>query len=365
MSMAGFRRAQRLAAAKKVGPEALAQEQMVQAREWISPKDLDEEPELAASAYLPYAYMSAYERTQLFYSLYRKHYANKFERRTGRPPVGMSERLSGVEGGDFTSFWRARQRADALGVPYDHFVIEMMRDADDNGTRELPRPNQLCSDGKLPKLIERMDELRNAGRFDPFAGHFDPRFYAANHVGDVQQVAALDWMEQQINSTGPARKPALLHRFLQLQQVFPEAEAIRRFGQQLVDEAKAHRGGFTSRSPVTLPAVPPSDPGCFGMFKDGDVACGQCRVQPNCLERRAAVEDGVLERFGVWDVPKDRARSAATARKRRQRERERDGATTTDQERRRILKEAGDPRVIRKRENDKARRDGKKLKSQK
>lgn len=363
MSMEGYRRAQKLVAAKKLGPEALATEQMVQAREWLAPSDLSEEPELANSAYLPYSYMSPYERTQHFYEAYRTYYAVRFQRRWGREPQGFPDRISGLDAGAFTSIWRARQRADALGVPYSHFVIEMMRDADDNGTRELPRPNQLCSDAKLPMLIKRMDELRDAGRFDPFVKAFDARFYAANYVGDVQQVAAIDWMERQINSAGPVRRPVLLHRYVQVDQVFPEAEAIRRFGQELVNEAKAHRGGYTSRPPIALQAVSMSDPGCFGMFKGGHVACGQCPALERCVERRTAIEDGVLERFGVSDVPKERARAAARDRKRRQRERERDGEAMTDQERRRILKEAGDPKVIRKREKDKARRDDKKLKS--
>lgn len=66
----------------------------------------------------------------------------------------------------------------------------------------------------------------------------------------------------------------------------------------------------------------------------------------------------------MLDVPKERKRIAANERKRRQRERERNGAAMTDQELRRVLKEAGDPWVIQRREKDKQRRDGRKRKSQ-
>lgn len=364
MNMAGYRRAQKLAAAKTLGAEELAQEQMVQAREWVAPSELDEEPELARSAHLAYRYMNPYERTRHFYDAYRKYYQAHFERRTGRVQSNFPERISGLEAGDFTSIWRARQRADAMGVPYERFVIELMLDADANGTRQLPRPNQLCSDSKLPMLLERLEEKRAEGFFDPFAKDFDPRFYAANFVGDQQQLDALAWIEEQIAKAGRARKPVLLRRFMCVEQLISEAEATRRFGQELVDEAKSHRGGYTSRTPVVLDAPGSSDPACFGMRTEGHAICSQCPVAQRCTELRTKVEEGVQERFGVLDVPKERKRIAARDRKRRQRERERSGAAMTDQELHRVLKEAADPKVIQRRERDKQRRDGKKRKSQ-
>lgn len=363
MKMAAYRRAQKLAAAKRAGSEALATEQLVQAREWIAPNDFNEEPELASSAHLAYRYMNPYERTQCFYEAYRRHYTSRFVRRKGREPYGLPERLSGLESGDFASIWRARQRADAIGVPYEWFVIALMQDADDNGTLELPRPNQLCSDAKLPLLIQRLDQQRAAGLFDPFRGDFDPRFHASNFTGDQQQNAALDWIQEQIDRAGAARKPVLLSRYMCTEQVMSEAEAIRRFGKELVDEAKSHRGGYTSRTPVVLDSPTPSDPGCFDMRAEGDLICSQCPAMHRCNQRRAEVEAGIMARFGVSDVPKERSRVAARDRKRRQRERQREGVVMTDQERRRVLKEAGEPKVIRKRQKDKARRDEKKRKS--
>lgn len=307
--------------------------------------------------------MTPYERTQCFYEAYRRHYTSRFTRRKGREPYGLPERLNGVESGDFTSLWRARQRADAMGVPYERFVIELMLEADANGTRQLPRPNQLCSDSKLPMLIERLEEKRAEGAFDPFAKDFDPRLYAVNFVGDQQQLAALAWIEEQIAKAGKARKPVLLNRFMCVEQVISEEEAARRLGQDLVDEAKAQRGGYTSRTPVVLDAPGPSNPACFGMRTEGHAACGQCPVAERCAEFRAEVEAGVLDRFGAIDVAKERERVAARHRKRRQRERERNGAAMTHQQRRRVLKEAGDLKVIKKREDDKARREAKKRKN--
>jgi len=100
------------------------------------------------------------------------------------------------------------------------------------------------------------------------------------------------------------------------------------------------------------------------MRTEGHAICSQCPVAQRCTESRTKVEEGVQERFGVLDVPKERKRIAARDRKRRQRERERSGAAMTDQELHRVLKEAADPKVIQRRERDKQRRDGKKRKSQ-
>ncbi|HGM4787692.1 hypothetical protein LI078_03890 [Stenotrophomonas maltophilia] len=213
-------------------------------------------------------------------------------------------------------------------------------------------------------LLERLEEKRAEGFFDPFAGDFDPRFYAVNFVDDQQQLDTLAWIEEQIAKAGRARKPVLLRRFMCIEQVISEAEATRRFGQELVDEAKAHRGGYTSRTPVVLDAPGPSDPACFGMRTEGHAICSQCPVAQRCTEFRAEVEERVQERFGVLNVPKERERVAVRDRKRRQRERERSGAAMTDQELHRVLKEAGDPKVIQRREKDKQRRDRKKPKSQ-
>jgi len=99
------------------------------------------------------------------------------------------------------------------------------------------------------------------------------------------------------------------------------------------------------------------------MRTEEHAACAQGPVAERCADLRAEVEAGVLKRFVVRDVPKECKRIAARSRKRRQRERERNGAAMTDQERHRVLKVAGDLKVIKKREDDKARREERKRKS--
>lgn len=358
-SMAGLTRARNLAAAKNAGPDALHIEQLVQARERLTTKDFNEDVDLDDTTLLRYRYMTPYERTEAFYAAYRAHYRRRFQKRTGREPYRKAERISQLSARDFTSMWRARQRADAMGMPYDQFVIAFFDHADTHGTDHLPAPNQLCDDDKLPMVIKKYDELKAAGRIDPFEHGFDPRFYAVNYVGDSQQRAALDMIEAEINALGPASKAGRLALYMKFRQIVSEEEATRRFGAELVEAAQAERIG-TIACPEVLNSPQPTTPACIGLYRDAYPTCMQCPVKSACVERAGLVDAEVLARYGALDVPAQRIRDGNRQRKQRERDRKRNGKTMTDQEQARILREAGDPKAKSKREKAKERRDAKK-----
>lgn len=360
-SVEAFDRARKLAAAKNAGPDALHIEQLVQARERLATKDFREEIELDGTTFLRYRYMTPYERTEAFYTTYRAHYVKRFEKRTGRSPYMKATRISQLSAREFTSVWRARQRADVMGMSYDQFVLVFLDQADAHGTEQVPQLNQLCDDEKLPMVIEKYDELKAAGRLDPFEIGFDPRFYAVNYVGDSQQLAALDMIEAEINALGPARRAGRLARYMKFRQVISVEEATRRFGSELVEAAQAERIGMIV-SPEVLESPQLTTPACIGLYHDAHPACMQCPAKGACVERARLVDAEVAARYGVLDVPAQRKTDGARNRKQRQRERERSGCTMTDQEQARILREAGDPKAKRKRERAKQHRDAKKAK---
>ncbi len=359
-SMAGLTRARNLNSAKEIGQDALHIEQLVQARERLTKKDFNEDVDLDDTTLLRYRYMTPYERTEAFYAAYRAHYRRRFQKRTGREPYRKAERISQLSSRDFTSMWRARQRADAMGMPYDQFVIAFFDHADTHGTDHLPAPNQLCDDNKVRMVINKQDELIKVERIDPFEHGFDPRFYAVNYVGDSQQRAALDMIEAEINALGPALKAGRLARYMNLYEVISEDEAERRFGPELVALAKNMKVGWTAAIPIRLDSPQPTPPACFGLYCDAYPTCMQCPAKSACVERAGLVDAEVLARYGVLDVPAQRIREGNRKRKQRERDRKRNGKTMTDQEQRRILKEAGDPKAKSKREKAKERRDAKK-----
>ena len=358
-SMEAFNRAQQMAAARNADPDALHIEQLVQARERLTAEDFREEIELDNTAFLRYRYMTPYERTEAFYAAYRAHYVNRFEKRTGRPPYQKAKRISQLSARQFTSAWRARQRADVMGMLYDQFVLVFLDHADAQGTEQVPQLNQLCDDEKFQMVIEKYDELKAAGRLDPFEAGLDPRFYAVNYVGHSQQLAALNMIEAEINALGPARRAGRLARYMKFRQVISAEEATRRFGTELVEAAQAERIGMTV-SPEILASPQPTTPACLGLYCDAHPTCMQCPAKGACVERASLVDAEVLARYGVLDAPAQSKTDAA--RHRKQRQRERSGSTMTDQEQARILREAGDPKAKRKRERAKERRDAKKAK---
>lgn len=362
-SKEGVVRALKIGAAKKLGTEALHIERVVQAREFLSPTDFDREADLDGMAYLPYRYMTPYERTEHFWQAYRTMYIERYQRRHGRPPGPKSPGIAGLGRRSFRAVWRARQIADAMGAPYEHFLRVHFDRADAVGTKHLPAPNQLCSVEMQERTSQAIDELVESGRIDPLAPGFDSRFYAVNYVGDRQQDAMLDKIQAQIDRLGSTSKSQKLARYMTVLQVISEAEAERRFGPEVVASAKEQRGGFVSSAPIALDALVSSDPSCFGCHRQGHTICTQCPAAERCKAHVQEIEKGVVDRFGVADVPGQRKREGNRRRKRRQRERERTGDTLTDQERARLLREVGSPKLTKARKEAKLRRDKKRKKA--
>lgn len=362
-SKEGVARALKIGAAKKLGTEALHVERVVQAREFLMPTDFDSEADLDGMAYLPYRYMTPYERTEHFWQAYRTMYIERYQRRLGRPPGPKSPGIVGLGRRSFTAVWRARQIADAMGAPYEHFLRVHFDRADAVGSKHLPAPNQLCSVEMQERTSQAIDELVKDGRIDPLAPGFDSRFYAVNYMGDPQQDAMLDMIQAQITALGSASKSKKLARYMTVLQVISEAEAERRFGPELVASAKEQGGGFVASTPIALDALVPSHASCFGCHRQGHVICMQCPAAERCELQVQEIEKKVVARFGVADVPTQHKREGNRRRKRRQRERERTGDMFTDQERARLLREVGSPSLTKARKEAKLRRDSKRKKA--
>lgn len=363
--MATFRddywpRAIRLNRARAEDSDALTAERLAQAREKLTPADLAEEHEVLQSAHLPYRYMSSWERTELFWRTYKSMYKRFRGRRAPKAIEDHRNDLEALDNKTFVALYRARQRADAIGMPYTQYIGYVMRRYEERGSAHVPAPNQLLSDDLLPGLIETHEAQRKDPSAALFPTNFDPRFYAMNYVGDPVQLMALEAITSEINSAGPARKANLLARHLNVDKTISESEAVTRFGAELVEDAKSIRGGFTSAIPVQLNDLEPSPPGCYGALQSASPTCIQCPFRSQCAAVHEASDAILMARFGTVDVRGQRRREQARDRKRAQRLREKEGRTMTDQEQKRILKEAGDPKAKKKRENAKLRRDKKK-----
>lgn len=91
----------------------------------------------------------------------------------GADPLGKTKSLelreakSGVRSSykTMTMIWKARQKADELGVPYDIFCMSGMKAAIGRIWQRIPSPAQLYSDNIINAIIERWMELLSERMF--------------------------------------------------------------------------------------------------------------------------------------------------------------------------------------------------------
>jgi hypothetical protein len=89
----------------------------------LARKDLRIERDLNRQKWFDYRFMSPIEATlqfrKLFQEVYRRKYSINIDSEEAERKTGVAKKLSRA---DLTSFWRARQFADGLGVTYEVFL---------------------------------------------------------------------------------------------------------------------------------------------------------------------------------------------------------------------------------------------------
>lgn len=152
------------------------------ALERISLSVLKEERELYKTAWFDYRSLHPTKRTYLFAHYYEEAFRHMirlhldYEQVEGdsprsylprKDPLGKPESLKKKEAktGKASSFrnttcvWKARQRADLLGIPYDAFCMSGMKAAIGRIWQRIPTPAQLYSDSILEQVIDRWEVL--------------------------------------------------------------------------------------------------------------------------------------------------------------------------------------------------------------
>lgn len=117
------------------------------------PRDvLAGEPHLLVRKWPEYAFMSPFQATFVFVQAYQAAFKASFR---GNIDMNQSETVLGINHaklrstpGEFTRVWKARQRADAMGMKYDRYLAFAFGFATDRKRKMLPRPNQLHPNAK-------------------------------------------------------------------------------------------------------------------------------------------------------------------------------------------------------------------------
>ena len=267
----------------------------------FSKLDRERERILHGRKWFDYRFLSPMAATVRFYHLYqdvyRWKYAANIDTLEAEQKTGVSRKATRGEG---TSFWRARQFADDLGVTYEVFLHAAFQVCIRRGWSRLPHINQIYGE-------KNREAIASAVKMD-WAEHISSRFtisilpqYREESYRRLEaQIDHRNWVMDQIKARHGS--PLSIGRACYIHKVLPENDALLEYGQMRLDQAKAEIkfDGLVPDEPGVAAVLMPS---CFGLpgAPDSGGGCGGCRVFRACLTVEAAARNQTIEKFGSDD----------------------------------------------------------------
>lgn len=288
----------------------------------LSKSDLVLERHLHDSKWFDYRFMSPLEATIQFRKEFQKVYRAKYSMYID---TAESENKFGVRPGDpcahkkeFTSFWRARQQADVLGIPYNHYLWPAFEKLLRNGYRKIPYVNQFLGKNQT-KIAFAAWEYWKEIRTTRLKVSELPLYRNEAYEGLQAQDAHRAWVISEIRNgkywTSHIRDACFLMRMI------PEDLAVAEFGTEIVDEAREAAVGLTAVAvePASSLAMLPSCAALPAAFDPGTSECGRCKLAGDCARMVGNVTGVVVATTGSDDPVV--ARRRALQRRRTQRHR--------------------------------------------
>lgn len=172
------------------------------------------EAELFTSKWFDYRHLHPMDATLLFAESYKRQYS-KIMGTHGREDYRKAPFKTGLKRCPFiqlakaniTSLWKARQKADELGIEYDYFVMTMLSIAAKREWRDLPRPQHLWQDDLLEIFNDKYEKRKGTRLCGSELGYFKKD----NYVGDESQDAHRAFVMAQINDALPERRHLLIY----------------------------------------------------------------------------------------------------------------------------------------------------------
>lgn len=270
----------------------------------IMPDVLERERELAHTKWFAYRFLSPLEATKLFAQLYRTGYKAYVRRNVDVDQAekvnGLSTRIFSQASRSLTELWNARQRADALRLPYELLIEFGFEFAGRRRWKKAPRPAQLFgsknSDVAWPIEIEKWLEDRlplAAERLD-----WLPQYRVENYRGFPVQDEFRDYLLNLMKETtrpwsGKLERQCVTKRHLPFRlamKLVPKAirgSVVHHLRAEM--EAGSEPVGHDERLPDVAFA-----PACFGIpfaCDKSSQACAVCPVAELC--------SGTVERVSV------------------------------------------------------------------
>lgn len=296
--------------------------ELVFQRTYIDKGLLAKEALLLRTRWIGNRYMSPVQATQAFteayIAAYRAAWARHFDyseaphKQPCMPSLALNDRSV------ITSLWRARQKADELGMPYDLFCeVVMERWIVGRKAKRPPLPNQLTS-GKLfgvwmrghPTWAETSERL--------FLPAWDRRFFMEPSGEDPVHAAAMRALSADVLHAKD--RPARLARYLGAGGPLTEARAKAMFEADMVRDALA-----MVAVPAEVNEAPEGYvPACIGNRNDvRDMPCHNCPFAVQCSSVKRKVTRALNAAGTSGDPRADRRREQNRNSQRKHREEQR------------------------------------------
>lgn len=263
-------------------------------RTWIDAELLADEPELESLAWVENRCLSPLERTEQF----ARDYAAKYRRaltKAGKPvgrPIAPDFALNTPA--EMNALWRARAKADRLGMPYDLYLdVDVDGHLHRDKWNRPPRPNQLYGKLAEPRLRGRPTVEEASVRLASMATN--PVFGADAYMGSPVQEAGLAVLRADVEA---AKDPASrLGLYLVDWRMITWDRAKSMFGAAMVDAAVSLRGEPTTSSGGSSG---PRWPTCIGLYSSRDPApCRSCAFAVECQSTQSQVSEELIRTTGT------------------------------------------------------------------
>lgn len=214
----------------------------------IKPQLLSEEPGLYQSKWFDYRVMHHAKATMLYAAFFNKALRDLWARyediEEADAMFGQQRLMWDRSGRALTGFWKGRQAADRLGVPYGIYVYQAMKRLYENGMwvlnksrrkdkgrQALPDPTQLYGEDVQGAALAYWEELSRVRLFTA-EHHFFTAPYYEDHP---DQNAYYRWLVNELrNRPDPKSSVADL---MTGREVLPRSIAVAEFGERVVREA--------------------------------------------------------------------------------------------------------------------------------
>jgi hypothetical protein len=282
--------------------------------------DLIDERMLHHRKWFDYRFMSPREATSIFRTeyekVYRRKYARTFDTEKAERKFGVRRGIPEEHRAEFTSFWRVRQIADLLCMPYEIFLEAAFEVLLSGSFQRMPYINQLSGKHQLKIGVAAMTQWEEHCESRLMFSAL-PLYQEESFHGLAAQVAHQDWVLEQLKT----RTDHAIGRACFTLRILPAERAMLAFGQERLENARACAA---EEVPEVHESWGPRQllPSCAmlpGALDKSSPECSTCKVVSFCTRAVASVLRSVTTVTGVADPAEERRRKLSRDRTARHR----------------------------------------------